>query len=128
MVIPVIDGALRAIAVVTSATIALSFALFAAEQARHPEWAQLSATIDPGPAQAQARAAAHTWAREAIDDADDVLLAPFAGVSANAGSPWARRGFPALLGLLAYGVGLAFLARLLDVRSHTLVRHTAPPP
>ncbi|MDQ4040921.1 MAG: hypothetical protein M3141_04140, partial [Actinomycetota bacterium] len=78
-----------------------------------------------------ARAADHTAAREAVDDVNDVLLMPFAGLAGDTRSSWARRAIPALAGLLVYGLGLAYLARRLDVRSHTLVRHTpaaAPPP
>jgi hypothetical protein len=49
--------------------------------------------------------------REKIDDADDVLLRPFAFVAGNSDSSWVRRGAPAVLALLVYGFGLSFLAR-----------------
>lgn len=48
--------------------------------------------------------------RETIADVNDVLLAPFAGVTAASESTWARRGVPTLLGLLAYGLLLRMLA------------------
>lgn len=126
----VLDGALRSIAAVTSAIIALSFVLFAAEEVRDASDHQVAA-VAPGPDRERARAARHTTAREAIDDVNDVVLAPFAGAVGDTGNRWARRGVPALIGLLVYGLGLAYLARRLDVRGHTFVRHpaaAAPPP
>jgi PleD family two-component response regulator len=50
----------------------------------------------------------HGKVREAIDDANDVLTQPFAGV-VDSGSIWAKRGVTTLLALLAYGV----IARIL---------------
>ena len=127
MVCPMIDGVLRGVAVLASAVIALSFVLFAVEEVRYASERQRSAVVDPGPGAERARAADHTVAREAIDDANDVLLKPFAGV-VDGDNAWATRGIPALLGLLVYGLGLAYLARRIDVRGHTLVRHAPPPP
>ena len=123
MVSAMIDGVLRGAAVLASAIIALSFVLFAVEEVRFASERQQSAIVDPGAERERARAADHTAAREAIDDANDVLLRPFAGV-VDSDNAWATRGVPALLGLLVYGLGLAYLARRLDVRAHTLVRHT----
>jgi hypothetical protein len=127
MVCTVIDGVLRGVAVLASAIIALSFVLFAVEEVRDASKRQQSAVIDPGGAAERQRAADHTTAREVVDDTNDLLLRPFAGVL-DTENPWASRGIPALLGLLVYGLGLAYLARRLDVRGHTLVRHAPPPP
>jgi hypothetical protein len=56
--------------------------------------------------------------REAIDDANDVLLAPFASVI-DSDSAWVNHGVPALLGLLLYGVGLGLLANMVpQQRAH----------
>jgi len=118
----VLDGALRSIAAVTSVIIALSFVLFAAQEVNHASDRQ-SAAVAPGPDEESRRASDHTAAREAIDDANDVVLAPFAGLVGDSGNAWVQRGIPALLGLLVYGLGLAYLARRLDVRGHTLTRH-----
>ncbi len=49
--------------------------------------------------------------REFVDDANDVLLRPFAGLSESASSRWVQRGVPALLGLLVYGFLLGYVAR-----------------
>ena len=117
-----IDGVLRGVALLASAIVALSFVLFAVEEVRSASERQQSAVVDPGPNAERRRAAEHTPAREAIDDANDVLLKPFAGL-VDSDNAWATRGIPALLGLLVYGLGLAYLARRLDVRGHTFVRH-----
>ena len=127
MVCSVIDGVLRGVAVLASAIIALSFVLFAVEEVQSASTRQQSAVVDHGGAAERQRAAGHTKAREVVDDANDLLLRPFAGV-VDAKNPWAGRGVPALIGLLVYGLGLAYLARRLDVRGHTFVRHHTPPP
>jgi hypothetical protein len=88
----------------TSAASHLSAAEAAGREAiRHP---------DPSPRQERARERVHGDARELIDDANDILLAPFAPLVSNSNSEWLRRTIPALLGLIVYGFGLGFLARL----------------
>ena len=57
----------------------------------------------------------HGKVRETIDDADDVLIKPFAGV-VTSGSVWAKRGVSALLALLVYGVLARFLIAYLPGR------------
>ena len=49
--------------------------------------------------------------REYIDDANDVLLKPFAGIVSETSGRWTQRGVPTLLGLLLYGFVIAYLAR-----------------
>ena len=66
--------------------------------------------------------------RELIDDANDVLLKPFAGVSDTAGSRWVQRGVPALLGLLVYGFLLAYAARFAHGRGAPRVAMDRRPP
>jgi len=70
-----------------------------------------SRSADPSPDQERAREAAHGDARELIDDANDILLAPFASIADDSSSKWARRTVPAAIALIVYGFGLAFLAR-----------------
>ena len=60
-----------------------------------------------------AREAEHSDFREYIDDANDVLLAPFEGIVGSADNAWVETGVPTLLALLAYGVGLTLLANSL---------------
>ena len=66
---------------------------------------------DPSPDEERAREAAHSGARELIDDVNDVLLTPVAWVADGSGSKWVRRSVPALLALLIYGFGLGYIAR-----------------
>ncbi len=68
-------------------------------------------TVDPSPRQERIREAEHGDAREALDDANDVLLSPFAGLEDVTDGTWGRRTLPALAALLVYGFGLSFLAR-----------------
>jgi hypothetical protein len=117
--IRVLAGPLRAASVVASAIVIVSFGLFALDETRAAsrrsaaETAGLRAarSADPNPEQERTRESVHSTAREVIDDADDVLLVPFAWAAPDSGGKWGRRGVPALLALLVYGFGLAFLAR-----------------
>jgi hypothetical protein len=70
--------------------------------------------IDPAPSakQENLREQEHSSVREAIDDADDVLLQPFTGL-VDSDSNWVQRGLPSLLGLLVYGLGLGMLANFM---------------
>ena len=68
--------------------------------------------VSPTPDEENAREAQNSSVREVVDDANDVLLAPFANLI-DSNSNWVHHGIPALLALLLYGVGLGFLANLL---------------
>jgi hypothetical protein len=118
----VLDVALRAIALVSCAIIALSFVLFATEQAGDASQGQVSAVVDPGGATERQRESHHTKPRETIDDVNDVLLRPFAA-PLSSDNAWVKRGVPTLLGLLVYGLLLLYLARMINVRSQPLVHH-----
>jgi hypothetical protein len=115
----VLEGLLRTVAVVAGAIVLLSFALFAIDETRDASQhttaaiAGLEATrsSDPSASEERARERAHSRVRETIDDADDVLVAPFAGLVSGSDSSWVRRGVPTLIGLVVYGFGLSFLAR-----------------
>jgi hypothetical protein len=115
----VLERALRTASIVASAVVLVSFALFALEESRNASDAGVAAvagleatrTSNPTAGQERARERAHTSVREAIDDADDVLVAPFAPLTENTSSSWVARGVPTLLALLVYGFGLGFLAR-----------------
>jgi hypothetical protein len=115
----VLEGLLRTASMVASALVLISFALFAIDETRDAAKnsaaavAGLDATgsSDPSTSEERARERAHGTAREAIDDANDVLVSPFAFVAEDSGSSWVRRGAPAALALLVYGFGVSFLAR-----------------
>jgi hypothetical protein len=115
----VLASILRAVSLVASAIVVLSFVLFvldetrAASQRTSAEVAGLKAarTADPDPDQERARERVHSSGRELVDDADDILLAPFAWAAPDTTDKWALRGVPALVALVVYGFGLSFLAR-----------------
>ncbi|HEV2060881.1 MAG TPA: hypothetical protein VGR11_16140 [Solirubrobacteraceae bacterium] len=129
-----LERPLRYLAIALSLIIAIGFTLFALEdidRASQNSAQRVSgyAATNPSPAGERTRERRHGQPREIIDDVNDVLLAPFAGVTANDSSGWARRGVPALLGLLVYGLGLGYLARFMTARGaarpRTLRRRTA---
>jgi hypothetical protein len=119
------EGLLRTAAFVASAIVLVSFGLFAIDESRDASnrsvagIAGLEATraADPTASEERARERAHSKPREVIDDADDILVTPFAPVTADSSSSWARRGIPTLLALIVYGFGLAFLARFMRGRA-----------
>ena len=105
---------LRWASTIACAIIVISFGLFAIEKAEGGSKEQvqkLEGINRPAPTQEteKQREKEHGDVREAIDDADDILVAPFSGV-VNSGSIWARRGVATLLALLAYGLLLRILA------------------
>ncbi|MEA2352005.1 MAG: hypothetical protein QOJ14_419 [Thermoleophilaceae bacterium] len=104
---------LRWASTIACAILVISFGLFAIEQAKGGSKDQVDKLKGinkpaPSPETERQREKEHGKVREAIDDADDVLIQPFSGV-VNSGSIWVKRGVATLLALLVYGV----LARLL---------------
>jgi hypothetical protein len=123
--VAMIETTLRTIAILASLVVVVSFGLFAIDETRAAsgrsaaEVAGHNATqvANPSPTEERARERAHGSVREAIDDANDVLAAPFAGVTGSSNSQWVNRGVPMLLALLVYGLGIGFLARFAQGRS-----------
>ena len=112
------------VSTIAALVLVASFGLFAIDQARDGSkqqvaklGSQLEPTTaatnvnqaDPSPRTERARERKHGDVREAIDDVDDVLVAPFAGV-VDSNSIWVQRGLPTLIALLLFGVGLRVLA------------------
>jgi hypothetical protein len=112
----VVERALRTASIVASLIVVASFAMFAVDELngastrQQQKLSQEIAQPNPSAAAERARERQHSAIREAIDDADDVLLAPLKGVVTSS-STWVSRGVPSLLALLVYGFGLGFLAR-----------------
>lgn len=126
-----IERLLRVLAIGLSAIVALSFLLFALDEVRGATTQTRSQLgiferPDPPPAGERARERRHGAVREAIDDAADVVLRPFAGVI-RSGGRWVERGVPALLALGVYGFGLGFLARVTRTRASRLPLRAAHP-
>lgn len=114
-----LEGPLRLAAVLCSLLVLAGWTLFAVDELRAASDATAaevasraaSGRADPTPEQERDRERANGSLREALDDANDALLAPFATLTDDSGSQWVRRTVPAILALLVYGFGLAFLAR-----------------
>jgi hypothetical protein len=115
------------VSTIAALVVVISFALFAIDQARDGSKQQIAklgqrlepsnaATnvnqADPSPRTERAREAKHGDVREAIDDANDILVSPFSGVI-DSSSIWAQRGVPSLIAFLLFGVGLRILAAYL---------------
>jgi hypothetical protein len=116
-------GALiRYLAIVLSAIVALGFVLFAVDEMDKgsqtqqdklaSELGENPAPIAPSAHEEALRERSQGGFREAVDDANDVVLAPFASLI-DSGNSWVDHGVPALLALLIYGFGLGLLANML---------------
>jgi hypothetical protein len=117
---------IRIVAILTSGIVLLGFSLFAVDEmdrgsknqqealARELDGADDvdPAAIAPSAEEEHAREAQHGTVREGVDDANDVLLAPFANLI-DSGNAWVSHGVPTVLALLLYGLGLGFVANLL---------------
>ena len=104
---------LRWASTIACVILVVSFGLFAIEQAKGGSQDQQNKLEGinkpaPTPETERQREKEHGDVREVIDDANDVLIAPFSGV-VNSGSIWAKRGVATLIALLVYGL----LARIL---------------
>jgi hypothetical protein len=74
---------------------------------------QEPAPVAPSPDEEADRERMNGTVREAVADANDVLIGPFAALVETADNTWVTHGVPALLGLLLYGLGLGMLANML---------------
>jgi hypothetical protein len=109
---------IRVLAVVASALVVIGFVTFASEHAAHgsrSQVAKLGADLnEPAPPATteRRREREHGRVREALDDANDVLLAPFSNL-VGSDDIWVRRVVPGILALLVYGLGLGLAANYL---------------
>ena len=109
----------RIVAVSASLLISVGFLMFAMDESDKGSREQISKIDDalnaPDPTRQQEllRQREHGSVREAIDDANDFLLKPFAPLVDDSDSTWARRGVPTILALLLYGLGGLLLANFL---------------
>jgi hypothetical protein len=123
----VVERSLRSLALVIGAVVLMSFTLFAVDETRTASDGTRAAiragetydafeTSAPAPAMERTRERDHGAAREVVDDANDLFVAPFAPLVRGSQSAWVRRAVPSALALLIFGVGLAFLARWATAR------------
>jgi len=125
-------SAIRFVAIACSLLVVAGFALFTIDETDKGSKAQQAKLerelgggvsdphlIAPDSRQEAARERNQGAVGEAIDDANDVLLAPFVDLI-DSDSAWVNHGVPALLALLIYGLGLGFLANMLPKqRAHS---------
>jgi hypothetical protein len=115
---------LRIAAALACAIIVIGFMAFANDEASRGSEKQVQRVEQainepaPGAETERAREGKHSKPRELIDDANDVLLSPFAGLIESKDA-WVRRLIPGALALLVYGLGLTLLANFLPQRSGT---------
>jgi len=128
----------RVIAILCSGLVLLGFAYFATDEMGRGSKTQQNrldtelsgdlkdpAPIAPSPSQEAARERANGKFREAVDDANDLLLGPFTTV-VDSSDRWVTHGVPAVLALLLYGLGLGTLANMLPKqREHAADWRTA---
>ena len=120
----VLERLLRYAAIACSLLVVLGWGLFAWDQTKEAsaktqaeiDSQPVAALVDPSPDVERARERVNGPVHEAIDDANDVLLRPFAPLVANQDSKWLRRTLPAVLALMVYGFGLGLLSRFLAGR------------
>jgi len=121
----VIGIVLRWFSIAATAILLLSFGLFAIDQAYkgssqqvakigYANEAQASARdninqANPTPRIERARERRHLSPREALDDVNDLLISPFAGIT-DSTSIWLQRGLPTMIALLVFGVGVRMAA------------------
>ena len=114
-----LERTLRTFAIVAAVLVIAGCGAFAWDETRsasNESQAQIAGTAatglpDPAPAQERAREEVHSQAREWVDDVNDILLKPFAPLVDGSPSRWTRRSLAAVMALLVYGFGAAYLAR-----------------
>jgi len=116
---------IRLIAIACSGLVLLGFAYFATDEMSRGSQNQqnaLGAELDsepdpppvaPSPDEEAARERVNGTFREAVEDANDVLIGPFANLVDGSSDGWVTHGVPAMLGLLLYGFCLGVLANML---------------
>ena len=115
----------RLVAIVCSGLVLLGFAYFATDEMSRGSQNQqnaLGAELDgapdpapvaPSPDEEAARERVNGTIREAVEDANDVLLGPFVTLVDGSDNRWVTHGVPAILALILYGFCLGMLANML---------------
>jgi hypothetical protein len=116
---------IRTIAILATGIVLLGFALFVVDEMDRGSQTQQNAlgaevesasgspaVISPDHRKERMREQRNGDFREAIDDANDVLLAPFADL-VDSENAWVANGVPTILGLLVYGLLLGLVANML---------------
>jgi len=128
----VIGAIVRWAALLACAFVTLSFLFFATDQTSNASKNQVNSITgdtpgvkaesitkvpNPPPAVEKLREKENSGFHEFVDDVNDVLTAPFSGIS-NSKNIWALRLIPLALCLLIYGLGGLYLARALGLKRY----------
>ena len=122
---------IRLVAILCSGIVLLGFGLFAVDEMGRGSQNQQNAlaaelegasdnppaTIAPSAKEELLREQRNGSFREAVDDSNDILLAPFSGLI-DSDNVWVANGVPTVLGLLFYGLLLGLVANLLPRGRH----------
>jgi hypothetical protein len=115
----------RLIAIFCTGLVMLGFAYFATDELSRGSQNQQNALeselaseadpapVAPSPAEEADRERMNGTFREIVEDANDLLIGPFARLVDSADNRWVTHGVPALLGLLLYGLCLGTLANMI---------------
>jgi hypothetical protein len=124
-IVAAMGSVIRLFGIVCAAIVLLGFAFFATDEMgrgsqnqQNALASELESTDDPPPVapspeeEAQREKVNGTF-REGVEDANDLLIGPFATLVDGSSNSWVTHGVPALLGLLLYGFCLGMLANML---------------
>ena len=124
-IVAAMGSVIRLIGIACSVLVLLGFAFFATDEMgrgsqnqQNAMASELESTDDPPPVahspeeEAQRERVNGTF-REGVEDANDLLIGPFATLVDGSSNSWVTHGVPALLGLLLYGFCLGMLANML---------------
>jgi hypothetical protein len=113
----VISRVLRLTAFACCALVVASFAMFARDQmAGASQHQQTELVAGAQPTAASGSPVQHAQPRRSIDAAAKVLASPFEAI-VQSSNPWVKHGLPAFFAVLAYGLGLGYLARFSSART-----------
>ena len=114
-----ISRTIRLASVLCCALVVMSFAMFARDQMAGASEHQQTELVAGANTSAAPTAITHKHSqpRRFIDDAAKTLTSPFSAL-VKSSNPWVDHGLPTILALVAYGVGLGYLARFASVRVH----------
>jgi hypothetical protein len=115
----VISRILRLASLVCCGLVVTSFAMFARDQMAGASEHQQTELVAGANTSVSPTAITHRHSqpRRFIDNAAKTLTSPFSAV-VKSSNPWVDHGLPTILALVAYGVGLGYLARYASVRVH----------
>ena len=107
-----IASLIRWVGVGAAAIMLLSFLLFAFDTSGHATTEQVKKAQGRENEPVSQVPAKKSEARQKIDDANAKLSRPFEFATKNINSEWFQRGLTALLGVIVFGLGFAWLANL----------------